>query len=316
VDDDSNNFDTDRVDSGGNLLGDPTVSTHFLAMLEGIPSSVDDIVWETQVWMDSSSNGTFSYLALVSETFDSVSGVSTAIYSYETLNQTDLSDITFETFTLMPYVRLKTSNQTATGQILAAATLYPNSGSSRPRFDQMFESDTIATNNPPDDPPKLYASVVRCDCYLLFTYVTAAAGWNTGIVIANTTGDTAVFGTSEAPDQLGKITFYFYDATAGYVGSTTTASDVLSGNSFVDLASNLLPTGVTSFSGYIMARAEFQFCHGFAFIADEAFGSIAHGYIANVIPDPAIKTSSGVRTAAAAGANNSSPVPAGESLNN
>jgi hypothetical protein len=316
VDDDSNNFDTDRVDSGGNLLGDPTNSTHFLAMLEGIPSSVDDIVWETQVWMDSSSNGTFSYLALVSETFDSVSGVSTAIYSYETLNQTDLSDITFETFTLMPYVRLKTSNQTATGQILAAATLYPNSGSSRPRFDQMFESDTIATNNPPDDPPKLYASVVRCDCYLLFTYVTAAAGWNTGIVIANTTGDTAVFGTSEAPDQLGKITFYFYDATAGYVGSTTTASDVLSGNSFVDLASNLLPTGVTSFSGYIMARAEFQFCHGFAFIADEAFGSIAHGYIANVIPDPAIKTSSGVRTAAAAGANNSSPVPAGESLNN
>jgi hypothetical protein len=316
VDDDSNNFDTDRVDSGGNLLGDPTNSTHFLAMLEGIPSSVDDIVWETQVWMDSSSNGTFSYLALVSETFDSVSGVSTAIYSYETLNQTDLSDITFETFTLMPYVRLKTSNQTATGQILAAATLYPNSGSSRPRFDQMFESDTIATNNPPDDPPKLYASVVRCDCYLLFTYVTAAAGWNTGIVIANTTGDTAVFGTSEAPDQLGKITFYFYDATAGYVGSTTTASDVLSGNSFIDLASNLLPTGVTSFSGYIMARAEFQFCHGFAFIADEAFGSIAHGYIANVIPDPAIKTSSGVRTAAAAGADSSSPVPAGESLNN
>jgi hypothetical protein len=312
VDDDSNNFGTDRVDSGGNRLGDPTNSTHFLVMLEGIPSSVADIDWESMVYENSNS---WSYLELVSETFDSTSGISTAIYSYETNNQTDLSDITFETFDVMPFIELRSSNQTATGQILASVSLYPNTGSSRPRFDEMFESDLIATNNPPDDPPKLYASVVRCDCFLLFTYVTADAGWNTGIVVANTTGDTAVFGSNEAPDQLGKITFFFYDATAGYVGSTTTAADVLSGNSFVDLVSNLLPSGVTSFSGYIMARAEFQFCHGFAFIADEAFGSIAHGYIASVIPDPAIKfSSSGVRGASAAG--DFTNIPAGESLNN
>jgi hypothetical protein len=312
VDDDSNNFDTDRVDSGGNLLGDPTVSTHFLFMLEGIPSSVSDISWDSIIY---GSSGSWSYLDLVTETFDSTSGIATAIYSYETQNQTDLSDITFETFYARPDIILKSSNQTATGQILASATLYPNTGSNRPRFDEMWESDTIATNNPPDDPPKLYASVVRCDCYLLFTYVTADAGWNTGIVVANTTGDTAVFGINEAPDQLGKITFYFYDASAGYVGSTTTAADILSGKSFVDLVSNLLPSGVTSFSGYVMARAEFQFCHGFAFIADEAFGSIAHGYIANVIPDPAIKfASSGVRGASAAG--DATNIPAGESLNN
>jgi hypothetical protein len=281
-------------------------------MLEDIPSSVDDISWDSIIY---GSSGNWSYLDLVTETFDSTSGIATAIYSYETQNQTDLSDITFETFYARPDIILKSSNQTATGQILASATLYPNTGSNRPRFDEMWESDTIATNNPPDDPPKLYASVVRCDCYLLFTYVTADAGWNTGIVVANTTGDTAVFGINEAPDQLGKITFYFYDASAGYVGSTTTAADILSGKSFVDLVSNLLPSGVTSFSGYVMARAEFQFCHGFAFIADEAFGSIAHGYIANVIPDPAIKfASSGVRGASAAG--DATNIPAGESLNN
>jgi hypothetical protein len=338
VDDDSNNFGTDRVDSGGlttdpgsapysanpispGLLGDPTNSTQFLVMLEGIPSSVDDISWDSTITENSNS---WSWLDLVSDSFDSTSGIATAVYSYETLDQTSLSDITFETFDVVPDIILKSSNQTATGQILASVSLYPGgsnpsqptSDRDRPRFDEMFESDLIATNNPPDDPPKLYASVVRCDCFLLFTYVTADAGWNTGIVVANTTGDTAVFGSSEAPDQLGKVTFYFYDATAGYVGSTTTAADILSGNSYVDLVSNLLPTGVTSFSGYIMARAEFQFCHGFAFIADEAFGSIAHGYIANVIPDPAIKTSSGVRTAAAAGDDRTSPIPAGESLNN
>jgi hypothetical protein len=333
VDEDSNNDGvfgggTDRVDSGGyttesgsppfsgNMvspisLGDPLTSTQFLIMLEGIPSSVASISWpSTEI-----GNAGFSRLELATDSFDSVSGTASAIYVYETTNQTGLSDITFETFDIDPTINLKTTNQTATGQILAAVTLHPTSG--RPDFDQMFESDTIATNNPPDDPFKLYASVIRCNCFLLFTYVTADAGWNTGIVVANTTGDTAVFGSSnEAPDQLGKITFYFYDKAAGYVGSTTTAADVLSGNSFVDLVSNMLPTGVTAFSGYIMAKAEFQFCHGFAFIADEAFGSIAHGYIAAVIPDPAIKTSSGVRTAASAGNDSLTPIPAGEGLNN
>jgi hypothetical protein len=344
VDEDSNNDGistpgTDRVDSGGyttesgsppfsgnmvspDALGDPTVSTHFLIMLEGIPSSVLDISWDSVEYGSPSSN---SRLDLVSESFDSVSGTATAIYEYQTRNQTGYSDITFETFNVDPDIILKSSNQTATGQILASVTLYPGGGNpsqptssyDRPRFDQMFESDLVATNNPPDDPPALYASVIRCNCFLLFTYVTADAGWNTGIVVANTTGDTAVFGSSnEAPDQLGKITFYFYDKDAGFVGSTTTTMDILSGTSFVDLVSNILPTGVTSFSGYIMAKAEFQFCHGFAFIADEAFGSIAHGYIANVIPDPAIKTSSGVRTAASAGADSSAPIPAGEGLNN
>jgi 2-polyprenyl-6-methoxyphenol hydroxylase-like FAD-dependent oxidoreductase len=76
--------------------------------------------------------------------------------------------------------------------------------------------------------------------------------------------------------------------------------------------------------GYVIAKAEFQFCHGFAFIADSAFGSIAHGYLANVIPDPAIKGefvtvgSAPVRkrTAADAGDTNSPLTPAGEGLNN
>ncbi len=165
----------------------------------------------------------------------------------------------------------------------------------------MFESDDVATNNPPDDPLKPYAQIIRCNCYMLFTYVTATDDFNTGIAVANTTGDTAPFGTNEAPDQLGKITFYFYDRTAGYVGTTQTAADVTVGRSYVDLVSNILPTGVTSFSGYIIAKADFQFCHAFAFIADTGFASIAHGYLANIIPDPAIKFPSSVRTAAAAG---------------
>jgi len=98
------------------------------------------------------------------------------------------------------------------------------------------------------------------------------------------------------------------------VGATTTAAEFVAGKSFVDLVSAILPSGVTSFSGYVIAKAQFQFCHGFAFIADSAFATIAQGYLANVIPDPAIRWPDGVRTAADAG--DATNIVAGEGLNN
>jgi len=345
VDADANNDGTninDRVDSGGQAgilttgpssttaqaLGSPTNSTQFIVWLEGIPSSVDYIDWDDTVSED---YGYGSWLRLVSSTSISSAGVATATYSFETPDQTSMSDQRFETFTLQPIVALKTSNQTATGSIYAAVAMapttsaasgcsQPSSSPSRPRFLQMYESDAVATNNPPDDPTKLYAQVVRCNCFLLFTYVTYSgptdADFNTGIAVANTTGDEAPFGDGHAPDQLGKITFYFYDSAQGYVGSTTTSSEIGAGKTFITLLNGILPSGVQHFAGYIIAKAEFQFCHALAYIADQKFGKIAHGYLANVIPDPAIKgwNTGGVRSASAAG--DIYNMPAGESLNN
>jgi hypothetical protein len=79
------------------------------------------------------------------------------------------------------------------------------------------------------------------------------------------------------------------------------------------LLSQILPSNVTTFSGYIIAKAQFQFCHGFAFIADSNFATVAQGYLANVIPDPAIK-GYGLRLPVDAGS--FWLIPAGESLNN
>jgi hypothetical protein len=309
------------------LLGAPTNSTQFIVWMEGIPTSVNSITWDAVV-ADSSGTPTCATLVLLTSTFDATAGTALATYSYESVNQTGLSDITVERFVLSPDINLKTGSAAlATGDIRAAVSLGPVGGAtgcaapgsatptySRPRFLQMWESDAVATNNPPDDPHRVYASIIRCNCYLLFTYVTATSSFNTGIVIANTTGDTAPFGVNEAADQLGRITFYFYDRSAGFVGTTTTAADITSGRSFVDLVSGILPTGVTSFSGYIFAKADFQFCHGFAFIADSGFGNIAHGYIANLVPDPAIKNLGGRRAPADAG--DATNIPAGEGLNN
>lgn len=338
VDNDSGNdgaLANDRVDTGGLLagatapslvaaaaLGSPTNGTQFTVWMEGIPTSVSGVSWPASSTV---STATGASLSLVTSTFSATAGTALATYAFQATNQTGASDISVETFTLVPVIVLKTTGTTV-GSILAAVSLAPTTSAatgcgapsattSRPRFLLMYESDSVATNNPPDDPHKLYASVIRCNCFLLFTYVTSTSAFNTGIAVANTTGDTAPFGVNEAPDQLGKITFYFYDRTAGYVGSTTTASDVASGRSYVDLVSTILPTGVTSFSGYIIAKAEFQFCHAFAFIADTTFATVAQGYVANVIPDPAIKGVGGVRTASDAG-DVVTNLPAGEGLNN
>jgi hypothetical protein len=331
VDRDDNGAGTDRVDSELDGLGIPTNSTRFVISMQDIPASVDDVEWDATV--DDSTGGTISHLLLESEDFDEDTGVAVATYSYQAANQTGVSDVRVEEFNITPQIILK-DDATETGTVLVAVTMAPaedeiaQSGDcvapgddesvDRPRFLEVFESDAVATNNPPDDPHVPYALIIRCNCYMLFTYVTADAGFDTGIAIANTTGDEAVFGDNEAADQLGNITFYFYDKAEGFVGSTTTTEEVLQGRSFVGLISGLLPENVTAFSGYVIARADFQFCHGFAFIADSSFASIAHGYVANIIPDPAIKNLGGRRAASAAAdtSNGGGGIPAGESLNN
>jgi hypothetical protein len=327
VDNDANNDGVnanDRVDSQLAALGDPTNSTQFQIALDSIPASVSGLTFPGSVPVSSPATG--ATLRLVSSTFDATGGVALAVYAYEALNQTNNSDLSIETFIIQPAVTLKVG-ATQTGVINAAVSLgpavaaatgcgAPGSGlvTSRPRFLDMDESDAVSTNNPPDDPSKPFATIIRCNCYLLFTHVTNVGGFNTGLAIANTTGDTAVFGLNEAPDQLGKITFYFFDRTAGFVGQTQTTADLNAGQSFVGLLSQVLPTGVTSFSGYVFAKADFQFCHGFAFIADQNFANIAQGYVASVVPDPAIKGLGGRRAAVAAG--DPTNIPAGESLNN
>jgi hypothetical protein len=272
-----------------------------------------------------------SHTGFTAGTSGNPNGVAFQDYEYFTDNQVGFSDITQETFNLNPTVVLSTTNQVDTGTILAGASLWPSAEAAgtcvapfattvnQPRFVTKFQSGVapngpsyIGTNSMTDPLFSPYAFVNRCSCFLLFTYITKDSFFNTGLAIANTTGDDQVFGTAAAPNQSGPITFFFYDKAIGYVGQTVTTGNIGPGQSFVGLASQILPTGVTSFSGYVIAQTAFQFCHGFAFIADSNFATIAQGYIASVIPDPAIK---GGRRQPAAAADVTN-LPAGESLNN
>jgi len=324
------------VVSGPGALGAPTNSTQFTVVLSGIPASVSSVSWPaaTPVF------GGHSYLALVSSAAIDANGNASAVYSYETDNQTNYSDITIENFTIIPILVLK-SGGTATGTVAATVTLSPNGGSAacqapgasssdvRPRFIIQYTPSTPAT----------YATIIRCNCFMLFTYVTSGSGFNTGIVVANTSQDyTSTQPTTDpgpvfpsgtgAANQIGYVTFYFYSTTGAYRGYYKTPSQISFGQSFVALLSQMLGTSTmpdTTFSGYIIARAEFQYCHAVSYIADNSFASTAQGYAALIIPDPAIQatylnaTGVAVKPANlryASDAGDITRLPAGEGLNN
>jgi len=324
------NAGTAAAESAAGYLGRPINATQFYVYLD-LPSFVATANWPADVY-EGSLNAAVTVGSLHLITSKTVAGdYAWAQYEYRSTNQTGWSDTKSESYYVNPTFTL--SSITQVGDVLAYVTLSPDvdaqSGSSIiqpisnassagiPRFQQMFESDAAYNNGFVDDEMKIYASFIRCNCYLLFTYVTSENGYDTGIAVANTTGDTEVFTTAfEAADQVGKITFFYYSATDGYVGKYST-SEVGTGKSYIQLVSKQLPTGVTKFSGYVIAKAEFQFCHALAFVADTAWSNFSHGYPANIIPDPAIKGTALTHFRSAADAADfANAVLSGEALNN
>jgi hypothetical protein len=104
--------------------------------------------------------------------------------------------------------------------------------------------------------------------------LTAPTGtFDTGIVVANTTGETVggtgIFAAGGAQAQGGTVTFHFFpnSGTAADRFSITTAS-IASGASFISNVSEMLRGAgrTASFSGYIIAVANFTNAHGMAFV--------------------------------------------------
>jgi len=122
-----------------------------------------------------------------------------------------------------------------------------------------------------------------CTCDLLFPFVTNASGFDTGIAIANTSLD--VYGT--AP-QNGTVTLNFFGSLPGTPApapiTAQTSSTINAGTELVFTLSggnggqNIQPE--VGFQGYIIAVAQFEWCHGFAFISDLGAQKLAEGYLA------------------------------------
>lgn len=133
-------------------------------------------------------------------------------------------------------------------------------------------------------------TIVACSTTLLYPFVTTAAGFDTGIAIANTTADPAAFGT---PNQTGQCTItpygsYTSGATPPAAGTTPA---IPAGRVF---AASLQDSGIFAggaalgpgFTGYLIAQCNFQLAHGYAFVSTYGLAganSVAQGYLALVL---------------------------------
>jgi hypothetical protein len=153
-----------------------------------------------------------------------------------------------------------------------------------PRFCQNYKAVTAFTISP-------------CTCNLLFPFVTNQAGFDTGVAIANTTNDP--YGTT---GQTGTITLNYYGYTgpsgpapAAYTtqaplppGTELTFTLSSGGGVLGGSAPSILVPATGGFQGYIIAQANFQYCHGFAFISDAGAQKLAEGYLALSLDVPEV----------------------------
>ena len=137
-------------------------------------------------------------------------------------------------------------------------------------------------------PVSLFA-INACTCDLLFPFVTNQAGFDTGVAIANTSAD-----PFKTPVQSGTVTLNYYGSTTGggaAPAAQTTTSPIAGGSELVFTLSGGGTNGIAAtagFQGYIIAVAQFQYCHGFAFIdyGLTQTNGLAEGYLAIQLDEP------------------------------
>jgi hypothetical protein len=153
-----------------------------------------------------------------------------------------------------------------------------SSSAAIPRF-----ADTSTVRNLP--------AINACSANILFPYVTQEGGFDTGLVISNTSLDTGNTWTATAP-QTGacKINYYGGTTGGGAAPAAQTSGAIAAGK---QLVWTLFAGGVTDtaikptpgFTGYIIAGCAFQYAHGFAFISDLGARNLAMGYLALILDD-------------------------------
>jgi len=259
-------------------------NTQIRVRLTGVPAGTT-VTWPAIV----ASVSLTSQLELIAQT---TSG-DTATYEFTTPFQ-DISDITLEQFNITPTLTLSATPSFGvatvdirlfpdliTGDATSVTSAIAGNTAPRPRFNDPFIPAPAVT----------FFTVGPCRSNLLFTWVLNFAGLDTGIAIANTSSDP--YGTTT---QSGTCAVNLFPT------DKTTNNGVSGGGMITHTTAVVAPGSVwrTSMSGtpafaglagYIIAVCNFQFGHGFAFITDN-FGvgaaATAQGYIANIIPDPAV----------------------------
>jgi len=150
-----------------------------------------------------------------------------------------------------------------------------------------------------------WTTINLCQTTLLYPFVTGAAGFDTGIAVANTSWDP--FGTV---NQSGSCTLYGYGVTVATAGNTPLQTTIQG----CDLISNPLPgtncfpivppgqvqsvmasATLTNFQGYVIALCRFQYAHGYAAVTDLGLRNLWSSYLALELSPAGIGTGSSNR---------------------
>jgi hypothetical protein len=141
----------------------------------------------------------------------------------------------------------------------------------------------------PSSAPSNSFIINKCSCNLLFPFVTNQQGFDTGVAIANTSVDP--YGTTP---QAGTVTLNYYSGGTPPPAATTNAP-VPGGQILTFTLSGGGNFGIPAtpgFQGYIIAQAQFQFCHAFAYISAQGALPTApgasEGYLGIVLDAPAL----------------------------
>lgn len=148
----------------------------------------------------------------------------------------------------------------------------------------------------PSPGPRNTFIVQKCNCNMLFPFVSNQIGFDTGIAIANTSLDTGS-GLGAVPQQ-GVVTLNYYCGQTGCTSppAQTTNAPLPAGQQLTFTLSGGGGYGIAAtpgFQGYIIAQAQFQWCHAFAYISAQGAlptsNGASMGYLALIMDYPAYR---------------------------
>lgn len=200
-------------------------------------------------------------------------GVATAVYEVTSTDNT----VPTETVSINGVFSFAANfATTAQGPVTVTVTPAPSGSTNVPNF---APSSNTAIN---------LSSWVPCTTSLLFPFVTNQLGFDTGIVLSNTSTDpfgTAVLPIGGASPAPGACTLNFYGAGAPTpsTGVAAPGGSQASGTVNAFQVSSVAP----GFQGYVISVCNYLYGHGYAFIEfDLTQGNgIAEGYLPLVITD-------------------------------
>jgi hypothetical protein len=322
--------------------------TRLQVQISNVPAGAFVLV-PSAIWLTNSVTGSFSGIAVLTNTDVAGAGVYspaytgasavTAVGSFSQLNTTSnmavyevlfADPFSIESTTVTAVVvysgnlNLNQPDPTKTAQVFGGfAPFYSSAAAHEPQPLPGGVNLPVPRFSPGQVPanPNFFA-VTKCSCNLLFPFVSAAAGYDTGIAIANTSMDNlgSGFSPSSASPQFGGVTFWYYGTgnnggtapppqctnianpgvcpTPAPTSATTLVGQVPAGQILTYVLSSaggaigsggngLAVNGVPGFSGYIIAQAQFQYCHAYAFITAVGAGplsqAVSEGYLGLVL---------------------------------